>query len=412
MNVVVNEMVEYGIYSFDKSAEDKLDRAFEWGHIRNKQVPRVDDITLEASKTTIDFLKGKPYELNATLIKDLREELMALFTDHVIDIDRDELKARKDYGVALYNRFFHYNEILGKLEGFERTNRFVKLEDLAHDSRNFEPNLRPTPVRPKYIQLRHDEEANHDTVLVFAGLHGDEWLGVHFTLEFIKYMIYVYDKHSNDTGHYTRKLNLIIAPVINADGYRNNQARHLGWRNNLRKHPKFGCVGVDPNRNFGIYFAWDKSTHFPPGAFHGDHPLSEAESQNVDDLIQNHSRAKLVVDIHSGATKGTSHPLSKPPIETELEDMMRPISMHDRDKYDKLDASFEQVIQDTTGYEFGKREQYSGTLDEHAYHVYKIPAVTVEVFTKARKELTRERLRVIKNTSHALEAMIIKSLNL
>jgi hypothetical protein len=115
---------------------------------------------------------------------------------------------------------------------------------------------------------------------------------------------------------------IVVFPLVNPEGYAFSRAfpeqtDQACWRKNRAPFPISDIhdydpskIGVDINRNYD--FLWDFRSKFssntePPPAsddprsdnYHGSGPFSEAESRNVQWLVDNFTNARYLVDIHS-----------------------------------------------------------------------------------------------------------------
>ena len=55
---------------------------------------------------------------------------------------------------------------------------------------------------------------------------------------------------------YLNKMNIVVVPVFNVDGYEWTWTNDRLWRKTRSKHLDGLCYGVDPNRNWP--FKWDR----------------------------------------------------------------------------------------------------------------------------------------------------------
>lgn len=159
-------------------------------------------------------------------------------------------------------------------------------------------------------------------VLILGGVHAREWVPPDALISFAADLLEAYKLGkgltyggkkflAKDVCYVLEKLNLFIYPCVNPDGRYHSQTSDPQWRKNRRPHPSAGnCIGVDLNRNFN--FLWDHLTKFSLDSrvsasddpcnkevYRGPSPTSEPETQNVVWLLDNYTKIKWHIDIHS-----------------------------------------------------------------------------------------------------------------
>jgi len=170
--------------------------------------------------------------------------------------------------------------------------------------------------------------AGRDTLVVIAGVHAREWGTSDAAVVFAKDLLAAYAQGTGlgygskifakeDIQAFLNTRDLVVFPQVNPDGRAYSQANDAtvveGWRKNRRYLSGQGRkkkYGVDINRNFET--AWDFKRLFADGTapasdvegadnYHGPSPFSEAESKNVRDLLNDHSKTRWLVDVHGPA---------------------------------------------------------------------------------------------------------------
>jgi len=92
--------------------------------------------------------------------------------------------------------------------------------------------------------------------------------------------------------------NVIVVPMANPDGYAYSWSTDRYWRKNRRDDH-----GVDLNRNWPVAFGGRGASPDPRSpTYHGEHALSEPESETLRDLVRA-ERPFLHVDFHSYSQK-------------------------------------------------------------------------------------------------------------
>lgn len=114
------------------------------------------------------------------------------------------------------------------------------------------------------------------------------------------YVISQLVENQKDNQDVLKKLNWVIMPVANPDGYVFTHKNARLWRK-TRKPSSDNCVGTDANRNFGHKWGGAGASKDPcSDTYRGDSPFSETESIAVKDTLK-HFRynAKFYLTLHS-----------------------------------------------------------------------------------------------------------------
>jgi hypothetical protein len=127
------------------------------------------------------------------------------------------------------------------------------------------------------------------TVFVVAGIHAMEHVGVATALSLLQRAV--------ETEGPWLQHRLVVVPMANPDGFRAvERMLAKGHRKFIRKNAR----GVDLNRNFSV--GWDDSYYLNrllrPIFSPGDSPLSEPETQAIDELLSD-IRPNYAVSLHA-----------------------------------------------------------------------------------------------------------------
>jgi len=173
------------------------------------------------------------------------------------------------------------------------------------------------------IRIGSGANGSKDVVMLVAGMHGREWGCCEIALNFADNLLKAIDSRAGlvyGSQQFTpqqvqrlfARLHIIVFPLVNPDGYDYSQTIDGTWRKNRNTAYASGrpeAIGVDIDRNFDFLF--DFGTAFAPGCgvsasndptdsvYQGPRPFSEAESQNVKWLLDQHPRTRWFVDLHS-----------------------------------------------------------------------------------------------------------------
>jgi murein tripeptide amidase MpaA len=163
-------------------------------------------------------------------------------------------------------------------------------------------------------------------------VHADEWGGPDILVNLAADLLEAYTRNRGlEYGGATfsasvirsivDRTDIVVFPLVNPDGYAYSLGASEGtdranWRKNRNPASSGGDaekIGVDVNRNYDFLwnfifkFAREANVHTSAdprdGQFYGTGPFSEAESQNVQWLVDQFPNARYFVDIHSFSGK-------------------------------------------------------------------------------------------------------------
>ncbi|KAL1456823.1 hypothetical protein WDU94_001519 [Cyamophila willieti] len=102
------------------------------------------------------------------------------------------------------------------------------------------------------IKISHGGSGNENpTILMDGGIHAREWISPAMVL----YVLHQLVEHPENFPM-LRKVDWLLIPLLNPDGYVYSMTKDRMWRKNRAK-PKNAetnqCHGVDLNRNFGVF---------------------------------------------------------------------------------------------------------------------------------------------------------------
>ncbi|XP_064539840.1 carboxypeptidase B1 [Drosophila montana] len=143
-----------------------------------------------------------------------------------------------------------------------------------------------------------DGRANKNVILMDGGFHAREWISPAAVVYAIGELVNNYEAHAQLLLDY----DWVILPVVNADGYEYTQlsADTRLWRK-TRQPSSAGCIGTDPNRNFGFHWNETGASSDPCAeTYAGSRAFSEPEAIVVRDLIHSLAdRGKMYLTVHS-----------------------------------------------------------------------------------------------------------------
>lgn len=109
-------------------------------------------------------------------------------------------------------------------------------------------------------------DPSRSAILVIGGSHAREWIGVS-SVNYIIHRLLADYSASHSIQQLLQTADVILAPVLNVDGYVYTWEHDRLWRKSRQPTPNDQCVGLDLDRSWG--FQW-------PGNPEEDSPCSEA----------------------------------------------------------------------------------------------------------------------------------------
>ncbi|KAK5642673.1 hypothetical protein RI129_008840 [Pyrocoelia pectoralis] len=145
------------------------------------------------------------------------------------------------------------------------------------------------------IHITTGGEEPKPIIFIDAGIHAREWIAPAQALYILHELI-----ENKNNKHMIEKVDWVIIPLANPDGYEYSHTTDRFWRKTRSRISK-DCKGVDPNRNFD--FHWMKngaSKKLKSSTYGGPCPFSEPETRALSQLIKsNRTQIKLYISIHS-----------------------------------------------------------------------------------------------------------------
>ncbi|XP_041031842.1 carboxypeptidase B-like isoform X4 [Carcharodon carcharias] len=136
-------------------------------------------------------------------------------------------------------------------------------------------------------------------IFLDCGIHAREWISPAFCQWFVKEAVRNYGSDPAMTT-LLNKLDFLVVPVINVDGYVYSWARDRFWRKTRSRNPGSRCVGTDPNRNFDAKWCSIGASRDPcDDIYCGSHAESEKEVKAVAGFIRQYCCIKAYLTIHS-----------------------------------------------------------------------------------------------------------------
>ncbi|XP_023940365.2 carboxypeptidase B-like [Bicyclus anynana] len=229
---------------------------------------------------------GIPFRIDVENIRPLLEE-----EDRLMNEAKVRGSKRNGGSKIGFDRIYNLTEVYGYLEDI--ANNYPDLVTLVNAGHSFEGR----DVKYLKISTTNFEDKKKPVVVVQSLLHAREWVTLPPSLYAIeKLVVNVTDKDLID------KIDWIIFPIANPDGYEFTHTEVRFWRKNRATGytPGDVCVGVDLNRNFDIFWGYHSTDNVCAETFHGSGPFSEPEARIVAGILHKYtSRIELFIDLHS-----------------------------------------------------------------------------------------------------------------
>jgi len=142
-------------------------------------------------------------------------------------------------------------------------------------------------------------------VWIDGGIHAREWISPATVSYMANELIEIAAQGKENPDYkYVSEVDWYINPNLNPDGYEYTQIDRM-WRKTRSKansfFPGFGCVGVDPNRNWGYHWGGKGTSNNPCSQiYRGPMAASEPEVNSTQNYIyEKRDQIKLFLTFHS-----------------------------------------------------------------------------------------------------------------
>jgi hypothetical protein len=210
-----------------------------------------------------------------------------------------KFQSEKYFRTGTMGGYFKLNEIYSEFDRMiESYPEFVKKSIIGYSIEN----------RPIYsYQFGNIDSANKSPqVLITSLTHAREPGTVFATLYYFWDLFSKFDKNDKTAGFILNNRSISLIPVVNPDGVYFNEFNSPNgggmWRKNRRKIND-SIYGIDINRNFGPFEAWNSpnggsSLNPNTNTYRGTAPFSEPETEAIKNLVESKS-FKTALNIHT-----------------------------------------------------------------------------------------------------------------
>ncbi|XP_031556610.1 carboxypeptidase B-like [Actinia tenebrosa] len=151
------------------------------------------------------------------------------------------------------------------------------------------------------VKIKGAPQNNKPVMFINCGIHAREWVAPATCIYMLEQFVNEYNTDATIKATLD-KMDFIILPVFNPDGYVYSWTNDRLWRKNRRPTSNPKCVGTDLNRNFPFQWGSDSGSSSLPCSeiYRGDGPMSEVEVRNVVEYLKALvPHVKGYLDIHS-----------------------------------------------------------------------------------------------------------------
>jgi len=163
-------------------------------------------------------------------------------------------------------------------------------------------SLEGTDMKVIQICRGGDCDNGKPDMYIEGGIHAREWISPATVMWIVKELVEGSGAVGGEAADLVDNLNWHILPVTNPDGYLYSQTTDRLWRKTRSTHPEcnFGCLGVDPNRNWEYQWGTGgSSSNCCSDTFKGPSAASEIEIQNVVAYTTGLKNLVFFNDVHS-----------------------------------------------------------------------------------------------------------------
>ncbi|XP_038218734.1 carboxypeptidase B-like [Zerene cesonia] len=242
-------------------------------------VPREHRFLMEA----LFLLNGMKYRLEVRNVKPFLDLERVKLTKAAM------LSRPLSGGRVSFDKILTYREVDQFLENLARS--YPNTVTLETAGRSFERR----PIKYVKISSSGFQDRQKPVIFVQSLLHAREWVTLPASLYAIQKL--VIDVTEQDL---VDKIDWIILPVANPDGYVASHRGERFWRKNRATGYSLFCRGVDLNRNFDFMWGNASSNFGCSEVFHGRRAFSEPEAQAIKTIFDQYKdRIQIYFDLHS-----------------------------------------------------------------------------------------------------------------
>ncbi|XP_068619132.1 uncharacterized protein [Battus philenor] len=220
------------------------------------------------------------------------DNLADILRDEEAKINRAKYAARQNGQSISWDTYYNSEEINEYLDKLGE--EYPELVTVINPTLSYEGR------QIKYVRISTTrfEDLRKPVIIIDAGVHAREWITPPVALYIIHQLVVnIVDENL------TERLDWVIIPLANPDGYEFSIAEDRMWRKTRSKAHEGAeeCPGVDGNRNFAHYWGTSEASANPCTLiYEGPTAFSEPEIRVIRDVVlQNLNRASMYISLHS-----------------------------------------------------------------------------------------------------------------
>jgi len=238
--------------------------------------------------STLEQIIKKSFEYTV-FIQDVQKLIDGVEQEHSV------LMANKTVE-AFFDNYRRYAEIVTELKRLATTNpNITRFESSVGKS------LEGRDIPAIIISAAGFKNSKIKRIFFQSGQHAREWIGPATVMYVATKLLQDYGRDATITG-LLEKLEIVIVPMSNPDGYEYAFTNERLWRKNRRKNTG-GTFGVDLNRNWNDHWGGEGSSGTPSSdTYRGTSAFSEPESLLISQYISKMNAQKNIlaaVDFHA-----------------------------------------------------------------------------------------------------------------
>lgn len=150
------------------------------------------------------------------------------------------------------------------------------------------------------VRISNNAGGTKNTVMFDGGIHAREWISPATVLWMTNQLLTDYKAGVAQVVNLVNRLNIVILPVFNPDGYLHTWSNDRLWRKTRRPNQGSSCIGTDPNRNWNDHWGQQGTSTNPCAeTYGGTGPNSERCVLQVSDYLNSLTRCTGYINFHA-----------------------------------------------------------------------------------------------------------------
>lgn len=235
----------------------------------------VEYIDLKVPEEDMSLLRSLDYEV---IIEDLAQAVYETFPS--LEAQSFDLTEHDDFNVAsdiFFKEYRPLKTIYAWLDMMKET--FPDLVEIEWLGQTFEGR----DMKALHLSAPTGLNPEKKTIVLTAGVHAREWISTSTVLWVMSQLLSNYGVKKAET-EFLNKLDFLVVPVFNPDGYEYSWTDDRLWRKNRQETYVPRCFGIDIDHSFDYH--WTRSEDYACGEFYSGETQFEAiEAENLNHYI-------------------------------------------------------------------------------------------------------------------------------